>query len=192
MISQTERCFLLKRAIHDKDRDALSKLHAIYYQSIKHFFLSHVDFFDAEDLAQNVFLELCKGHCFYDGKRDVEAYLVGIAKKLIAIYYRNQSKQVKTIPIELSCLTDVWEKIEAELLYDEIQHLKDIIIQLPTKTKEAIKLKFVEGLSTIEAAKLIDCPGHVFRQRIYEAKKAIKKLRTDSYKDQKNLKNIKK
>lgn|GEM_PF-6603584 len=83
---------LLRRAVRKKDKEALGRLHTIYYPQLKRYIASRVGSVeDAEDLAQSVFFELCKGNA--------EAYLFGIAKNLINLYYRSKSRQVKTIPL---------------------------------------------------------------------------------------------
>ena len=96
-----ENNILLKRAIYNSDRDALGRLHTIYYTSIKHYIASRINSIsEAEDLSQNVFLEPCKGNCRYDSRRDAKAYLFGMAKNLVSRYYRNKKKHPQTLPID--------------------------------------------------------------------------------------------
>lgn len=92
---------LLRQAIHDSNRKALGWLYIKYYRCIKRFIASCIDSVtDAEDLAQDVFLELCKGNEGHKEYRNVEAYLFDIAKNLVGQYCRSKSRQIKTIWIK--------------------------------------------------------------------------------------------
>ncbi len=171
---------LLSRAIYEKDRQALGQLHSLYYTRLKHYITSRIDSIpDAEDLTQSVFLELCKGECIYRKYQNAEAYLLGIAKNLIALYYRRQSRQVKTISMESvgEISTDVQRKPAEQISQQELRDIEELIVRLPQKTQDAISLRVIEGLSIKEAARRSGCSIHTFCQRIYSAKNIIEKLR---------------
>ncbi|MHC4739671.1 MAG: RNA polymerase sigma factor [Planctomycetota bacterium] len=171
---------LLRRAIYQKDRKALGRLHSIYYPRIKRYIASRVNSIpDAEDLTQGVFFELCNDEDTYREYQDAEAYLFGIAKNLIALYYRSQSKQVKTISMESvgETAADVQQKPAEQISQQELKDIKDLIARLPPKAQEAIRLIFIEGLSLKEAAKRTGCSIHTFCQQIYEGKIILKKLK---------------
>ena len=173
---------LLRQAIHEKDRQAVAHLHNTYYISIKRYVASRINSNpDIEDMVQNVFLELCKSNGNYKGHHNAEAYLIGIAKNLIALYYRNQDRQIKTISIEsiADIAADVQQKQKEQILQQQLQNIKDLIIRLPPKTSKAISLRLIEGFSTKETAELIGCTTHTVCQKIYEAKKNFKKLNQD-------------
>ena len=166
---------ILLRAIHKKDRLALGWLHSTYYPRIKHYITSHINSIpDAEDLAQGVFLELCKIDGTYRECQDAEAYLLGIAKNLIALYYHSRSRRVKTISME--SVDEIASDVQPAKNISQ-QELRDVIAQLPPRTQEAISLRLIEGLSIKEAAERIGCSIHTFCQRIYEAKRIIEKLK---------------
>ncbi|UCE46300.1 MAG: hypothetical protein JSW47_11830 [Phycisphaerales bacterium] len=87
---------LLRRAIYQKERKALVRLHSIYYPRKKRYITSGIDSVpDAEDLTQGVFFELYKSEGTYREYQDAEAYLFGITKNLIALYYRSQRSYEK-------------------------------------------------------------------------------------------------
>lgn len=166
---------LLSRAIHKKDRKALGLLHSIYYPRIKHYIALRINSVtEAQDLAQNVFLELCKSNGTYKGPKNAEAYLFVIAKNLIALHYRNQSRQVRTISME--SVGEISADIQPAEQVSQ-QELRDLIALLPPKAQEAIRLRFIEGFSLKDAAKRTGCSIHVFCQRIYEAKKIIETIK---------------
>lgn len=171
----------LKRAINRKDRKALGELHSKYYRKIKRYIASRISSIaDAEDLTQNLFFELCKSNGTYKGHQNAEAYLLGVAKRLIALYHRNQNKQIRTISINSmdEIAADIQRKPSEQISQQKLRELKDTIARLPPKTQEAISLRLIEGLSIQEAAKRTGCSIHTFCQRIYQAKKIIVELKT--------------
>lgn len=166
------------KVIRKKDRKALGRLHSIYYSRIKRYISSRVDLIeDVEDLTQSVFFELCKHDSTYKECQNAEAYLLGIAKKLVALYYRSQSRQVKIIPIE--SIDEIAADIQAakKISQQGLRDIKNFIARLPPRTQEAIRLRLIEGLSMKEAAKRTGCSIHTFCQRIYEAKRIIKEFK---------------
>lgn len=52
--------------------------------------------------------------------------------------------------------------------------IKGVLAQLPPKAREAIRLKFIEGLSSKEAAKRAGCHIDTFYHRFYEGLKALR------------------
>lgn len=171
----------LKLAINRKDGKALSELHSKYYRKIKRYIASRISSIaDAEDLTQNVFFELCKSNGTDKGHQNAEAYLLGVAKKLIALYHRNRDKQIRTISINSmdEITADIQRKPSEQISQQKLRELKDTIARLPPKTQEAISLRLIEGISIQEAAKRTGCSIHTFCQRIYQAKKIIEELKT--------------
>ena len=174
---------LLRRAIHDKDREALGRLHTIYHQYIIRYIALRIESLeDAEDLTQRVFLELCRSSSTTKRYRHPKAYLLGIAKNLIALYYRSKSRQVKTIPIE--SVDEIRAGDEArryrmsggQLSPRERKTIQTLVAQLPPKAREAVRLRFLKGLSPKDAAKISGCSANTFYQRLNAGVKAIKEL----------------
>ncbi|MCX5638817.1 MAG: sigma-70 family RNA polymerase sigma factor, partial [Planctomycetota bacterium] len=144
-----EENILLKRAIYRQDRSALEILHARHYQSILRYIAARVDSgADAEDLAQDVFVELCKGNGYYDGRRNTQEYLFGIARNTIRRYLRSRRNSIGTISID--SIADVGSGYDIQQHRDPVKQvseqdirktIEDMIAQLPPKAHEAIKLR---------------------------------------------------
>ncbi len=178
----TDDSVLLKRAIYQRDKKAVEVLHSRYYQSILRYIASRVSYgVDIEDLAQDVFIELCKGNGRYDGRGNVEGYLFGITRNTIRGHYRQKSHSVKTVPIDsvngIGPSYDVQQhrgpvtQISAQQLKKAIE---DAVAQLPPKAREAVKLRLVEGLGSEAAAKRAGCRVDTFYHRFYEGLKALR------------------
>jgi RNA polymerase sigma factor (sigma-70 family) len=181
---------ILKRALYKHDRKAVAFLHAKYHSRIKQYITYRVNSVTAaEDLVQDVFVELCKGNGCYDSRRSVEGYLFGIARNIVRGYLRDRANLIKTIRVDsISNLavrgniqqhTDPAGRIEAEDLKKAIE---DVVTQLPPKACEAIRLRFIEGLSSKEAAKKAGCKSKTFRARLSYAITALRKAPNNFYK----------
>ena len=177
---------LLKRAIYQRDKKAVEVLHTRHYQSILGFIADQVDFsVDAEDLAQNVFVELCKGNGCYDGRGNVKEYLFGIARNAIHRYHRERTNSIRTVPID--SIDDIGPSYDIQQQQDPVHQvsaqqlkeaIKDALAKLPPKARETIRLRFIEGLSSKEAAKRAGCSVNAFYKRLHDAVKALKELKS--------------
>lgn len=178
---ETQARILLRRAIYNKDREALGRLHSIYYSRIKHYIASRINSIpDAEDLTQNVFLELCTGKSRYDGQKDAEAYLFGIARNLISHYHRNKKKYPQTVQLELErhfAISHDAQQYRPASLTKLREQLHEEIKQLPPKAKNAIRARLIEGLSPKEAAQKAGCSIQAFYNRFEAALKILEAMR---------------
>lgn len=192
-----DESLILKRAVHQQDRKALAVLHAKYYPHMKRYIASRINSVtDAEDLAQNVFVELCKGNARYDGRGSVQGYLFGIVRNTIGRYRRCKQNQPQTIHMDsIGETAAFWEtqqhqdpvgQISAQELKEAIE---DALAQLPHKAQQALKLRFIEGLTPREAAKRAGCSVYALYQRLYYAFGKLKKLK-DSVAVDKKLSDI--
>lgn len=182
-----EENILLKRAIYRQDRNALEILHARHYQSILRYIAARVDSgADAEDLAQDVFVELCKGNGYYDGRGNTQEYLFGIARNTIRRYLRSRRNSIRTISID--SIADAGSGCDIQQHQDPVSQISErqfkkaiqyMIAKLPPKAQEAIKLRFINGLGSVEAAEKAMCSGNTFRQRLHVAIKTLRKLRDE-------------
>ncbi len=172
---------LLSRALHKKDRKALGRLHTIYYPRIKRYIASRIDSVeDAEDLAQSVFFELCKGNGCYDGQSNAEAYLSGMARNIISRYHRNRKKQPQTVQIDAvgdivaDCDVQQYRPVSLKQLKKLFRKTTE---QLPPKARKAVRLRLGKGLTPKEAAEKCGCSTDAFYKRFDAALKALEVIR---------------
>ncbi len=179
---------MLSKALKERNKEALEYIHTHYYHRIRSYISASIHSGqDAEDLTQNVFTELCKKNGQNKNYDNPEAYIFGISRKIINQYARNNNKSVKTIPItsinepntDKTGQKDIYERI---LLSERKQIINDAVEKLPPKAREAIKLRFIEGLSSKEAAQKAGCPQKSFRRLLSLAVKALR-IRTDGMKN---------
>ncbi|UCG48503.1 MAG: sigma-70 family RNA polymerase sigma factor [Phycisphaerales bacterium] len=167
---------LLAQAANEGDREAIGALHVKYYNRIKSYIRLRVHREqEAEDLAQSVFVELCRGNMKYDAQSDPQAYLLGVAKNLIVRHIRRRKRQPRLI--QLGSAEEFAGRIPAapsqcphKLLLDELgKVLAEIGDRPSTKADEALVLRFVHGLSVKEAAQRAGCSTSAFYERLYYA-----------------------
>ncbi len=149
---------------------------------MKRYIASHIrSIADAEDLAQDVFVGLCNGNGRYEGCGSVRGYLFGIANNVIRKYHRERAHSVKTIPIDSVNPIDTGKvqqsrgparQIEAQELKKAIE---EAVAKLSPKAREAIKLRFIDRLSTEQAAQKAGCTPGTFYCRLSNALKTLRK-----------------
>jgi len=172
---KTQNRILRKPAM--REEKALVAFYDEYYPQIKRYIASRINSStDADDLAQDVFLEFCRSsRC-----QNAEAYLFGIVRKTILTYHRKRKKSVKIIPVDsiddgeipgIEQNQDPTNQISQKELE---KLLEDAVEQLPPKAREAVKLRLVEGLEPEAAAKRAGCHVDTFYRRFYEGLKALR------------------
>lgn len=176
---------ILKRIIFQQDKKALAVLYTKYYPQLKSYIFSRLDSLeDAEDLVQDLFLELYKGNGHYKGHGSVKGYLFGAAKKIIYQYHKQKTCAGKNIPpVSIDKVGQSYDNQQRlnpakQIFAQELKaQIENTIAQLPRKEREAIRLRFISGLSAKESAEKAGCSVHTFCQRVLDAKKALREYK---------------
>ena len=148
-----------------------------YYSGIKRYIASRIrNPDDAEELTQCVFWEFYQSNNGDDNLQNPEAYLFGIARKLIGRYYSQRDKE--------SGLLQIDPKVADKISYDNyskdfrtkdlFEEINNIISELPPKAREAVELRLIEDLSPKEAAQKAGCSVDRFYDRFHEGLKILK------------------
>lgn len=139
---------------------------------------------DAEDAVHSVFSQIIeeKTKIFEIPPNKQAAYLNVLIRNISARIFNNSLNEVAVDPVELE------EYSEKNIINDDtglddtviskISHreLIDFIYTLPQGMREAMVLKYLIGLSDKEAAAKLDITENALRQRLFAARKAIKKF----------------
>lgn len=172
---------LLERAIRQRDRQALSILHNKYYADLERFITSRIGSkSDAQDLSQDIFLELYLNNGDRHEYHNAKAYLFGIARHLIANYIRKRTNSpgiipIETIPESTQISTGKRGMYESFDIKGDLANIEILLAGLPPKSREALKLRFIDGLKPKDAAKLINCSVNAFYWRLHEGIRLLKK-----------------
>jgi len=172
---------ILQKSVMSEEK-ILVAFYEEYYPHINSYIASRVNWSaDADDLTQDVFIEFWKANRLQNPK----AYIFAIARKIITQYYGNKEKQPRTV--QLSSIGEITANPglpQSENMAKQIYLLKlkkiiieEVVGQLPTKAYEAIKLRFIEGLCSKEAAQKAGCSMDAFRKRLRRAVRILQKIR---------------
>jgi RNA polymerase sigma-70 factor (ECF subfamily) len=127
----------------------------------------------AEDLTSQVFL---KGWEFYVKNEifDPKSFFYQTARNLLTDYFRQKNKN----PISLESLPEIPDpriSIEEKIINDlELEKIFLALSKLKPEYKEAILLRYVEGFSPKEVAKILEKSEGATRVLISRALKALK------------------
>jgi RNA polymerase sigma factor (sigma-70 family) len=166
--TNSEPLDLIARAATGDDV-AWVELFDTHYPKLYRFFRSRVATHQrAEDLASDVFLEAFRsiGNFQWQGA-PFEAWLYGIARRVLASYYRGRK------PLEMQPT----EHVRDEYLAVEI---RDILDRIHPDYRMALELRFVVGLSGAEAAAVMGRGHGAFRSLLL---RAVRAFRSESSRD---------
>jgi RNA polymerase sigma-70 factor (ECF subfamily) len=135
----------------------------------------------AEEVTQEVFLALIREPGQFDPARGgLAAFLCGIARNLVR---KHLARDRRLVPIEDENDWAVEADAAGELAgVERIESLRQAVMALPLRYREAVTLCHIEGLSYREAAAILECSegticSRLSRARALLTKKLAKQLR---------------
>lgn len=152
---------------------AWETLFDLHYPRLYRFFRARMSSSEqAEDLASNVFLEAFRSiHNFNWQGKPFEAWLFGIARHQLASFYRSYKKDAS------GDLIDNEPAVRDEFISVEI---RDILEALPRDYQTALELRFIVGLSGVEAAEVMDRSHGAFRSLLLRAIRSFRRELSES------------
>lgn len=168
-----------------EESDKFTQLYEEYRFPVMNILTSIVhDHWIAEELTQDTFLKLSH-HMHKVGEvkeKETKYYIITIAKHL-AYDYLNKKKQENTssydamgedsIFSEENVLAFCIQTEEYEILLELIGKMKDIY-------KIPLQLRYINGLSAKQIAKLLDLPVETVKKRLSRAKTSLQELLTQA------------
>lgn len=133
---------------------------------------------DAEDIIQDVFVEMCRGDVIGRAKTNPEAYLLGIARHLVAGHVRKKQRERQARKGVASVLPET--STDASTPGKDIEKIVALLECLSPLDRQALKLRYLQGVTPKEAAAQLGCTPHVFHSRLYRAIKAFHRLVPES------------
>lgn len=133
---------------------------------------------DAEDAVSECFFRILnKSANVFEVAPNKRAAFLNILIRNVCAQMFNKSLKENTISVDDENTPEIADEINLE---DEVigkigyDRLVEFISQLPSKTRDALVLRSVMGVSSREAAQQLGITENALRQRIFEARKAIK------------------
>lgn len=163
--------------IKNGSQAAMEVLVKKYYKNIFAYTYQKVgDYHLAYDLTQEIFIKMMKSIANYNGQGKFQHWLLKIAVNHCRDYYRSrayrQSNEIKEITPQLK---DERENVEDLLSkkFDSVK-VKEALDQLPNFQREAIILKFYQGLKIRQISQITEANESTVKSRI---KQGIEKLK---------------
>ncbi len=163
---------------NDGARRDFSALVKEYRQPLYRFVLKHIGRpADAEDIAQQTFVEAYGAIATFRGQSELSTWLYGIAMNLVRNYLNRAPHRVRrfetdevlsTLPADVDGPEALVQRMELlTRLYAEVASLSD-------ELKQIFLLVAIEGRSYEEAARLLGIPIGTVRSRLFRAREVIK------------------
>lgn len=156
-------------------KQAFNELIIFYYPFVFKFLLKTTNKDEiAKDLVQETFLKLIKNIDKFDvkGKAKFSTYLITIARNCYLDYLKKETKELQNIAIE-----EFSDNASSEYNYlknEDYNNLLNEINKLPKLQREVIKLKYLEGYTLSEIAKIQNTTSNTIKSRLFESRKKLK------------------
>ena len=164
------------------NREAYARLYEKYVPVVTKYIARHKGHVEPpEDLAQEVFLRVWCCRARYEPLAPVKDYLVGIAANVLRESQAKARGQVRFEIVELEALVDTSHAsppVQAEL-EEQVQSIRVLLVELPTKQRQALELIYLVQLPATEAAKIMNCSVESLQMNASRARHRIKKALED-------------
>jgi len=170
----------LFEAVKEGDRDALSELFTRYYDYLKHYALQiakepHL----VEECIQEMFIYIFKSYGRLGTVRHVKSYLFSAIRRRVLEKLqkerREQSRDLEFIKPSNIQFSDQDLLIQTEHQEVVQQTLLQALNHLPWRQREAIYLRYYNGLKTKEIAEIMGVANQTILNTLYQALEKIRK-----------------
>jgi RNA polymerase sigma-70 factor, ECF subfamily len=170
--------FKLPRSASEETKNNEAQLVALYeeyFDKIARYVYVHIgDRSESEDIASEVFLKALKSIKTYrDTGLPMQAWLFKIAHNLVVDHLRKVSR-IKTVPIDTVEIIDKQDPIEAVERKIEMEKVGAAMVELTEEQREVLRLRFFGGLTSREAADVLQKSDGAVREM---QRAALEKLR---------------
>lgn len=125
---------------------------------------------DAEDVYQDVFLRLLGDGTAFESAEHLKAWLLRVTVNRCHDLARSGWKR-RTVALDPE-----WDTPDTPARDEEDAAVWDAVGQLPEQQRTAVHLHYVEGYSTDEIARVLDCRPATARTWLFRARARIKEL----------------
>jgi RNA polymerase sigma-70 factor (ECF subfamily) len=162
--------------LHQLDSHTIAAVHDRYYAEIYRYTRYRLDDGNAaEDLTSEVFIKLLeaikKG---YGPKESIKGWLMGTANHLINDYYRKKYQR-PTTELENAGLRSKINPIEISENLEEMQQIRDAMINLTSEQQHVLALRFGGDYSLEETAAIMGKKVNAIKALQYRAIAALRR-----------------
>ena len=179
MLENQESRLIRKILAHDKT--ALRQFYLTYSPRLLRFIRHKVGSReDIEEIAQDTLFAFLEGARDFTGRCSLSTYLCSIANyKIVDFYRKKKLKKIVFSQLPDGMETLVSELAEPEKLLDkalESQKISAIFKRLSPLYAQILRLKYVEGRSVVEIARILTISFKAAESVLFRARKAFVKL----------------
>jgi RNA polymerase sigma-70 factor, ECF subfamily len=182
-MSATANCFMntmesepsaIARGLRRRDPDLLDRLIEQYQHRLLRYLVYLAGNRElAEDLFQETWIRVLERGHQYDGKHEFATWLYAVARNLTIDYLRKKS------PLSLDGLMEdeehaafepadnrppAWEIVQQR---EQAERVSAVLVSIPAECRETLVLRFQEGLSLDEIARVTSAPLGTVKSRLY-------------------------
>ena len=135
---------------------------------------------DAEDLTQEIFLKVFKSLDKFNRDADVSTWLSSVARNYCIDRYRARRREREVVVDDLLAFDlapaasgNPHRALEES---DRAAFLREGIRELPSKLREAVLARDLQGLSYQEMVIALDCPEGTVKSRINRGREELKRI----------------
>jgi len=170
--------------LNNSNKIRVANLYVKYHKNILAYIISlGIKQPAAEDLTQNVFLQICSNYVSGQKITNLQGYLFGVARYLVFEYCRKAeqfpiilfSEDIENIVINFPAgRTEAIGESNSLIKSIPLKTLNAIVTNLSHKYREAFELRYIQSLSLDTAAKRARCSKNTLCQRACRATKIIR------------------
>ena len=138
---------------------------------------------EAEDVVQEVMIKLWNQREKLHEYNNIEAWCIRMTKNLSIDKTRSKHYKLGIIPEGFDISSDHNNPHQATETQDTMQRIKNMMNTLPTKQREVMHMRDIEGLSYKEIEVQLQIPMNQVKVYLFRARKFIKSqlINSDSY-----------
>lgn len=166
--------------VTDGNRRAFERLYLKYFPILRRFLTKrNSHHLLLNDIVQKVFTRIWKQRKKYQPMSSFQTYLFSVAKNVLSEdgkYFRKTNITHLDLHTASGFPPELMDSKAKTHHLNMTRHLYEAINNLPTKSAQAIKLRYFRNLSTSDAAKIADCSPQAFRQRLHYARDKLQNM----------------
>lgn len=165
---------LLIGQVANGDREAMRQIYARHHVRVYRFILRFVsDSATAEDLTNDVFIDVWRQAGRYEGRSQVSTWILGMAR-FKALSDRRKVRNVVDPDDALGEVEDDADTPEVSAQKkDKAQALRNCIAKLSAEHREIVDLVYYHDKSIKEVAEIVGIPENTVKTRMFHARKNL-------------------
>jgi len=173
-LSQTVDQLELLALLKSGDKQAVETWYKVFYDQVLAFVSGKVDNTkDAEEIAQETFINALKQLTFFRGQSQLLTWMISIARHEVADYYRKKyaKKAIKALP-----LTDWLVGGKLNDSHEVSEQVREVFKRLNSHHRELLLLKYVDNKKVEEIAHEVGRSVKSIESDLFRARRAFKTL----------------